>query len=338
MKTLLFAFLCCMPVLAFAQHKTSMETTSIIKLTKPLASPSKMVVDTVFPAIFGDECSLQLGSAQISDEVPGYVIGSNGFGDLAKLQRLVYESDEPYMVTEVFVAFAAFDETIADTYVSVSIFENTNADGSFGNFIANSDSVRVGDLALPTATNVQFSSFKFSQTAILNQDTFLVAVNLDGTYTAEEDGYLGIFHTLDGCGSGNNSLEFFRTNTGGIAFDSIANVWNTPDGPLNVEIALAAAVNTDVTSGSYQPVANYKASISPNPAQDMVTIRFQANQTGRYAGTLTDLNGRSVRHSVLHTGPGQQEFDWETSSLSAGLYLYHIDGPVGRQSGKLMVH
>ena len=56
-----------------------------------------------------------------------------------------------------------------------------------------------------------------------------------------------------------------------------------------------------------------------------------------YTARLTDLSGRLLRvTSPAATGGVQYQVDWSLADLPAGLYLYHIDGPEGRQSGKLV--
>ncbi len=61
-------------------------------------------------------------------------MGSNNYFDILKLQRFIYDSDEPFAVTEVAVAFAAVDSSILNRTVSIEIYDNLGPDSSLATY------------------------------------------------------------------------------------------------------------------------------------------------------------------------------------------------------------
>ena len=336
MKTLLLFLAVSLSVVASAQRQTTRISSELPGWKSSQAISEKAVIDTIYPASLFDTCALRPTSYGISEQSPGFVIGSNSLGDTKKLQRVSYPSDGPYVVTDAIVYFAAADATIADTYLSVSIFEDLQSDSTFGALLATSDSIRVGDIALPTTT-LNPTLFTFSDPPVLTSDSFLIAVNFEDTYTADEEGYVGIVHTYDGCGDGMNAFEFF-TFEDQVYWETIFENWDGADGKLNVELFVGAVVDTDPSTSTSTPLADYQSLVSPNPASDLVTLRFEAPQSGIYRGSLTNLGGQQVRHTVVDAEAGAARIDWPISDIPAGLYLLHLDGPKGRQSQKLVIH
>ncbi|WP_168797419.1 T9SS type A sorting domain-containing protein [Neolewinella litorea] len=332
MKRLLpFFLICLLPVVLSGQKTADPTLGPVLKLDQPLRSPAKAVVDTIIPDILLDTCARRVAAFGITD-VDGFVTGSNGYGDIAKLQRLEYNSDEPYAITAVGVAFAGFDSTIANTFLRAFVFDDLQADSSFGAFLGESDSLRVSDILLPT-TRLEFTYFTFPEPVIVENDSFLVGIDFGGTYDTAEEGYVGIYHTRQDCGDGRNVFEFFPTQTGGLAFGTLFDNW----GGLNIEMIVTAVIDTDINTSTRARLTDYATSISPNPTSRQAVLTFNTTDQGSYTATLTDLTGRQVRESRVQRNGTTARVEWQVSDLPAGLYLYHVDGPSGRQSGKLMV-
>ncbi len=168
-------------------------------------------------------------------------------------------------------------------------------------------------------------------------DTFLVGINFEDTYANFPDsaGYVGVFHTLEGCSDpGISNFETYFDNNNDYV--TVPLIENYPG--LDIELVMSAVVSTEINTSTRQPLADYAASITPNPAGELVNLRFEAHNTGRYTASLFDLSGRTVRRTSSDNTSGSVQIDWEVNDLPAGMYLFHIDGPAGRQSGKLMVN
>ncbi len=329
LKTLLLLFVLTLPVFAVAQKTMSSTSAQERMLKRPPLSPQKFVVDTIGPAILADTCARSAFPYQTSEG--GYIFGSNGYGDVVKLQRLVYPAAAaPFAVTEVSVAFSAADAAVADRFVAVEIYAELNPDSTLGAFLGVSDSIRVGDL-LVSETSVPFTSFTFPEPVQVDNDSFFVAIDFSDTYGTTQEGFVGVFSTRDGCGNGRNVLEIFPVD-GGFGYGSVFDNWSG----LQAEMFILAVVDTDINTSTRSAPADYGALIAPNPTRGLLTLSFRAATSGDYRTTLTDLNGRAVRHQSARSVSGTVRTEWDLRGLPAGLYLYHIDGPNGRQSGKVI--
>lgn len=73
--------------------------------------------------------------------------------------------------------------------------------------------------------------------------------------------------------------------------------------------------------------------IQPNPFDQQLQARFQANKVGEAIVTMTDSMGRVVMQEEVNTTVGWNGLDWETSDLVAGIYLIKVqmDGVVMTQ-------
>ncbi len=297
-------------------------------LKRAALSPQKLVLDTIGPAILADTCARTAFPYQTAEG--GYIFGSNGYGDVVKMQRLVYASDAPFAVTEVSVAFSAADAAVADRFVAAEIYGELNPDNTLGSFLGVSDSIRVGDLLI-SETSVPFTSFTFPEPVMVDNDSFFVAIDFSDTYGTAEDGYVGVFSTREGCGDGRNVLEIFPVD-GGFGYSSIFENWED----FNAEMFILAVVDTDINTSTRNTPADYAAVAAPNPTDARLTLSYQASPRGDYRSTLTDLNGRILRNQSAQSVSGTARTEWDISALPVGLYLYHIDGPAGRQSGKVV--
>ena len=297
-----------------------------------LAVPGKAVPEQVGPAILSDTCANRVFLYQTSgNEDEGFVFGTNQFTDLAKIQRIIFPSDSGFVVTSVDIAFAVADAEIADRSVSVRIYNDISADSTIGALLATSESVLVGDIALPTPSTIEFTTFTFPNPPVVTRDSFWVFVNLSDIYEAES-GDVGIWHTDDGCGDGQNVFEQYSNERFGV----LSARWSSPDGPLNAEMVIFATVDTDLSVSTRTPLVDYSAAAVPNPASDRFQLRFTPTSPGLYRASLTDLRGRQLRTTAPRHFGSEATIDWSLGDLPAGLYLYHVDGPDGRQSGKVI--
>ena len=334
MKSLLTLFALAISVGCFAQRSTE----GLIQLEQPksfpLPSVAKAVTDTIFPAIFADTCFTNNGeTALVGNGVrfDGFVTGSNSYSDYAVLQRIVYKGAESYSVTDLLTGLYQINvEDITDGYLSALIYNELDEDGNLGAPIAVSDTLNVDGIDFRA-----FTTFSFSNPPTITDTSFFIGVDFTGVYPTEGDttGYIGIGHTVSGCGDGTNVLSIFPTGQG-LAFDNLFENW---DG-LNVEL-LAGAV-LDYTSSSNRGIAqaDYQLLLSPNPTASHLTVNFTPQTQASYRGTLTDVNGRQVRQQTLEVSTGNNRFEWTVDDLAGGVYLFHLDGPEGRQTRKLMIH
>ena len=291
------------------------------------AEITKSVPERIFPvSIGGEECadSIALYSFRVESD-SGYVFGTNTLLDQAKIQRFVYPGQDRYQITEVGVAFARPDSMIDDLVLSARIYNDINADSTLGRLLATSDSVRIGDVIRPDSL-IRFTRFTFPNPPVLDRDSFWVYIDFSDVYEGF-GGDIGIYSTLEDCGEG---TDVFQVKANG-AYTTVENFWG-----LNAEMFMFTTVDPDVVISTRQPVATYQTTVAPNPTFDQVAISFVPPTSGRYSASLHDLGGRNVRSTASQFYTSDAQINWSLADLPAGLYLYHIDGPQGRQSGKVV--
>ena len=101
----------------------------------------------IVPRIFDEnDCSTNLFDFLASD-VWGSVAGQNGFFDLEKAQRFVYNEAESYTIEEVSI-FVAFVDVVGNGELTLNIYdvdENTNGPGEL---LGTSEAIRASDLGI----------------------------------------------------------------------------------------------------------------------------------------------------------------------------------------------
>ena len=294
---------------------------------------AKAVPQDVFPPAFSDTCALR-GSVWTftTEDLEGdqFIFGTNDFLDPAKIQRIIFDTDERYQVNSVSVGFAVIEEGLGDRVVSAQIYNDLSADSTFGTLLATSDPVAVSDILL-SEDSILFTTFTFPTPAVLLRDSFLIFIDLSDVYEADSNGDIAIFGTPLDCGSGRNALEIITDGTNSTYTDVF-----TSYGDFNSEMYVYATVDTEISVSTRTPLVDYGTQVSPNPTSDRVQLRFTTTPGSEYRASLSDLQGRQVRTTAPRKIGSQTTIDWSLADLPAGLYLYHIDGPAGRQSGKVV--
>lgn len=317
------------------QATKNLELTGAVTIAPPA---SRAVADTIFPAILADECA-NSPTLFLSDTsgTMGYVTGSNQFADFEKLQRVTLEEAVDVTVSEVVVAFAVVEDSIANRPIVVNIYTDLNADGSFGTLAGASDTLLVADLQTSDSSLV-FTRFPFSNPAVLEGvSSFLISVDVSGVYfdpaTGDFDpkGNVGIFSTDAGCGDGNNLYEIFPVD-GGLAFNSVFNNW----GMLNIEMFVGAIIDRDPFTSTRTPNADFGATALPNPADDRLTITFTAPAAGDYRARILSSNGRVVSEQSVRAIGGENRTEFSVADLPAGVYLYQVEGANGIQTARFV--
>ena len=335
MKSLLTCCALFLSIVSFSQRSVETTTQLASQRSLPHFTLAKAVTDTIFPAILGDTCFSRNGETALvgnGTRFDGFVTGSNTYSDYALLQRLVYRGAESYSITGLVTGFYEINvEDVTDGYLSALIYNELDEEGNLGAPIAVSDTINVNGIDFQG-----FSSFTFSDPPTITDTSFFIGIDFSGVYpSAESDttGFIGIGHTVSGCGDGTNVLSIFPTSQG-LQFDNLFETW---DG-LNVELLVGAVVDYTSSVKGDIAAADYQLLLSPNPTSSQLTFKFIPKSLASYRGTLTDVNGRQVRQQTLEVATGTNRFEWSVDDLASGLYLFHLDGPEGRQSRKLMIH
>ncbi len=91
---------------------------------------------------------------------------------------------------------------------------------------------------------------------------------------------------------------------------------------LQLEIQMAVS-----TSSAEVPA--FKASLFPNPVGDVAHVSIEAAQAGRLFFSLTDRDGRLLRHSEHLCTSGRNELEMPLQNLPTGLYFLRISDETG---------
>lgn len=329
MKTLLLSLLLALPILASAQRSLPSDLSSRMQPGR-VPSLQKVAADTLFPSVLLEDC-FQFIEPYFTQDT-GFVLGSNIYSDIAQLQRIVNTRSSSFEVNSVEVPVFLADSTAFDIYLSAVIFSEVDENGVPGEFLGRSDSLRVGDFNRDTTGGlINFTEFVFSNPVPVENDSFLIGIDFSNAYSTTSVEFIGLYGTPFGCGDGNNVVQASATNSG-VVFGTVAEYY----GGANLEIPMYVAVENLTTSLGSPASADYRVQVSPNPTPDNLRLRFEAPTRGQYAVVLTDLTGRQLRSAVYPSTTQSVQVDWDISDLPTGLYLYHIDGPSGRQSGKVI--
>lgn len=221
-------------------------------------------------------------------------------------------------VLELTVTKGAGDEWVTG---SIGIY-NIGGDGSDGTIDLTNDAhkrirlridgdantvVRIDLQDQPAYTTVDASSQQITLDATVGYETFVLDLSLP---------------TVDWAGPGTDqtaigqALLYINPNTttsADIQIDSIV------IGDLS---AIVASIEEDVVDASL--------SVSPNPASDEVNVAFEA--AGDVAVSLSDIVGNTIASAAA--GKGTNSVSFNTSGLSAGLYIVTVatgDGVVTRK-------
>ncbi len=312
----------------------SVPITSILMLPQKPDVDKLLIIDTVFGPAYDLACST--APALFLSDNSGFVSGTNGYFDLEKIQRIVLNDDYTFEVTEVITllqldSLAIVSGGLLDQKLVANVFTELPNDSTFGAFVGASDTLVIKDVQFDS-TGLAVVSFSFSTPpSFTATGSFLIGIDFSDVYTNPTSGNIGIISTDDGCGDGSNVFETFINQDGGLSFGDIVTDWQG----LNIEFFLGAVIDREPAVATRNPLANYGATATPNPATNDLAVTFTAPGNEQLTATLLTNDGRLVRSQSVSAGTGRVE--WSVADLPAGLYLYQLAGSAGVQTGKVVV-
>lgn len=312
-------------------------TTATAPKLNSLNNNRSVVLDTIFPDALGLECAAPTLFFSDTSGTQGYVTGSNQFADFEKLQRITLAETVDVTVNQAVVAFAVVEDSIDNRDIVVNIYTDLGADGSFGEFVGSSDTIKVSDL-VTNDTALVFTTFNFSEPAVMEGvSSFLISVDISGVYFDETGafdpkGNIGIFSTPADCGDGTNLFEIFPTQDGGLAFNSVFANW----GMLNIEMYVGAIIDRGTFTSTRTPDADYGAEVFPNPVAQALNLTFNAPAAGTYTTRVVSTTGSVIRSQEVQVAAGATQVAITVADLPAGIYLFQVEGTNGIQTGKFV--
>jgi hypothetical protein len=300
----------------------------------PLLSGEKGIIDTFLAPAFDQNCALTpsiIGTAE-----GGFVTGTNGYIDIAKLQRINFPESYDFDLTTISAALildsiASTDNLLDDVMIVAKVYADTD-NGSVGEFLGDSDSIRIGDLGLTDST-INFINFPFSTpVAFAATESIIVGIDFINVYLVDE-GNVGIISTESGCGDGTNAFDVFLDDDNNEVFTTIYDTWDM----LNIEMYMNVVIDREPAVATRTPVANYSATAFPNPASEQLNISFNTTGNSQMAASLISADGRILREQTVAPGASLRSASFDVSALPAGVYLYQITGPSGVETGRVII-
>lgn len=186
------------------------ETAKLRMMTpaNPIADPRvalRAEQDTVSPAIFADDCSLDLFNYFVNDPSWGLIGGVNGYFDLEKVQRLRYAptSASGFFVREIWGWFG-YASVIGDGDILAKVYTVDSDTQGPGDLVAFSQGMKTSELVM-SDTDVLPTVFTIDNPLTIRDDAFFAGFDFSQLYEAQDT--VGLFQTEDGCGDGIDSWE-----------------------------------------------------------------------------------------------------------------------------------
>jgi len=316
----------------FAQNRVAnKENAPFAKITEQSINQNARAMEGVSPPSFGDDCSLSVTGYTISDNIWGFVVGTNDYGDLEKAQLLEFTGSATYSVIAVFASFSDYS-AVGNGEIRAKIYAYDEDSGLPGELLGTSDSTLVSDIA-PTDSIVQFTPFLFlgDQAPIVNNSSFVASIDISALYETEDT--VGIFHTNDSCGFGGDSFERWLEGDVWVRMDT---AWG-----LNLDFIITAVVEFDEATSADEFVKHNGLELypaSPNPARYTTNLNYGLDKVDKVTIDIFDAQGKrikSLERQGQSTGRHQEQI--LTHDMSAGTYFYRISNSAGSLVSRFVV-
>jgi PKD repeat protein len=96
-------------------------------------------------------------------------------------------------------------------------------------------------------------------------------------------------------------------------------------------------INVDLTSAVSDILSYDQVLVSPNPANDLISISFESLQALPLRITLTDMLGRTIAAENFSASAGENKTDLPVDHVSPGIYQLHLTGADILISKKIVV-
>ena len=248
----------------------------------------------------------------------GYVVGINGYGDLAKAQYFLV--DDAYNVEGGLFWFGAKqvggDGTIAfNIYDMDGVAATTNSMTDIGPgtiLVSESESMS----AIDTSGSLAMSHVHLFANPITVNSDYAMGVNFSGALAGDT---IGIVSSNDGDDAGLNSS--FELWSDGSSWYSMFEAW-----PLDIFFGIFPIVDLSVVGIEEQQFINgVKAQVYPNPAVSSASLKFELQKSTDVQVVIYDATGRVLMNTDLGAlTAGSHELPLAIDNYTAGVYYYTV--------------
>ena len=176
-----------------------------------------------------------------------------------------------------------------------------------------------------STTNITNSSAVLNWTSMVTADSFMVRYSVNGTA---------------------NYIWKQFTGAGGVHSTQIIGL--SPNTTYQWQVrSICTGVSTSVYSSSSLfttgliriagPQTALGFEVFPNPADEVVSVRFDASEIAKGIIQISDVTGRVIRHIEIDILTGENLIELNTSELSPGLYHFHIESNTDRFDSKVII-
>ena len=284
-------------------------------------SNAKTPTDTLMPTSFST------GSPTLYSTVEGgYVVGTNGYGDLAKAQ--LFYVDEPYSI-EGCLVWVGVKDIVGTANTTKFVVYSANGTGTATTGTVNTApgtelaSVTVSMSDLDTSLSLSGAHVFTLTTPVAVTDMYYVGMDFTDTY----DDTLGIVSTTNGDALG-TELAWEKWNDG--TWYSMLQAW-----PLDFDLGFFPIVNMS-QSIQTSPINGVICNMYPNPAYGVTIIEYQLTQSSSNVEiNILDVTGKLVKSfNEGAKDPGKYDVTFNASELQPGNYFYTINAGNGSKFAK----
>jgi len=284
-------------------------------------SNAKTPTDTLMPTSFST------GSPTLYSTVEGgYVVGTNGYGDLAKAQ--LFYVDEPYSIEGCLVWVGAKD-IVGTPNTTKFVVYSANGTGTATTGTVNTApgtelaSVTISMSDLDTSLSLSGAHVFTLTTPVAVTDMYYVGMDFTNTY----DDTLGIVSTTDGDALG-TELSWEKWDDG--TWYSMLQAW-----PLDFDLGFFPIVDMS-QSIQTSPINGVICNMYPNPAYGVTIIEYQLTQSSSNVEiNILDVTGKLVKSfNEGAKDPGKYDVTFNASELQPGNYFYTINAGNGSKFAK----
>lgn len=302
--------LAAMAVSLGATAQRDVGTVEHINLQLPQISADRAPTDTLVPpGISAPGASYQLSGVTNG----GYVTGSNGYGDYAKVQ--VFSSTGDVFVEELIMGFGAKDDNGSpNAILHARVYTLDGPGTATTGDVTNAPNTVLGnvDLAISECDTAGLTIVAFDPPVAVSGN-FGAGIDVSGL----GDGvYIGLVHSTSG-GPGSvvdNTWE--QWNDG--SWMTLSEAW-----PLTFDMAVYAVIGDGVAGiNDLGAVNNMRMSfLGSNPASNSVVVAYEMLQSADARLTVLDGKGAKVIDQQLgRTAVGQHQTTLDVSSFANGTY------------------
>ncbi|MFN8116484.1 MAG: T9SS type A sorting domain-containing protein [Bacteroidia bacterium] len=230
--------------------------------------------------------------------------------------------------------------SVTDIIVATGIAEGTglvSAKIYSENATTKAPSTQVGTTATKALnTFTGYDAITFSTPVALSAGNFFVSIEAPAIGGAGLD-TLAILSTVGGCSS-TDSLSWISNVVTPAVF---AGGWSSVNSAFGQNLDLLIFPVVDITTGVNNGISKGNLTLLaafPNPASNEVTVNFGLNQSSKVEIEVYDVTGKIVNTVKLdNLEAGNHSSKLNTSSLSAGVYMYSVKSENAKMFSKFTI-